>query len=100
MFIIPDIGTELSMIEGDASLSVEEKQKRKDDANKLFADRNDRIHTIHQLLKAYALYEKDVEYVVSEDGKIMIVDEFTGRLFTWETLFRRIASSYRGKRRR
>ena len=70
------------MIEGDASISVEEKQKRKDDANKLFADRNDRIHTIHQLLKAYALYEKDVEYVVSEDGKIMIVDEFTGRLLS------------------
>lgn len=82
LFIIPDIGTELSMIEGDASLSFEEKQKRKDDANKLFADRNDRIHTIHQLLKAYALYEKDVEYVVSEDGKIMIVDEFTGRLLS------------------
>jgi preprotein translocase subunit SecA len=82
LFIIPDIGTELSMIEGDASLPVEEKQKRKDDANKLFADRNDRIHTIQQLLKAYALYEKDVEYVVSDDGKIMIVDEFTGRLLS------------------
>jgi preprotein translocase subunit SecA len=82
LFIIPDIGTELSLIEGDNSLSIEEKQNRKDNANKLFADRNDRIHTIHQLLKAYALYEKDVEYVVSEDGKIMIVDEFTGRLLS------------------
>ncbi len=82
LFIIPDISTELSMIEGDANLSVEEKQKRKDNANKLFAERSDRIHTIHQLLKAYSLYEKDVEYVVSEDGKIMIVDEFTGRLLS------------------
>jgi len=82
LFVIPDISTELSMIEGDASLSSEERQKRKDDANKLFAERNDRIHTIHQLLKAYSLYEKDVEYVVSEDGKIMIVDEFTGRLLS------------------
>jgi preprotein translocase subunit SecA len=82
LFIIPDIGTELSMIEGDAAISIDEKQKRKDEANKLFAERSDRIHTIHQLLKAYALYEKDVEYVVSEDGKIMIVDEFTGRLLS------------------
>jgi len=82
LFVIPDIGTELSMIEGDATISIDEKQKRKDEANKLFAERNDRIHTIHQLLKAYSLYEKDVEYVVSEDGKIMIVDEFTGRLLS------------------
>ena len=82
LFVIPDIGTELSMIEGDATTSIDEKQKRKDNANKLFADRSDRIHTIHQLLKAYSLYEKDVEYVVSEDGKIMIVDEFTGRLLS------------------
>jgi preprotein translocase subunit SecA len=82
LFIIPDISTELSMIEGDVNLSIEEKQKRKDNANKLFAERSDRIHTIHQLLKAYSLYEKDVEYVVSEDGKIMIVDEFTGRLLS------------------
>ena len=80
LFIIPDISAELSLIEGDTNLSLEEKQRRKDEVNKLFADRSDRIHTIHQLLNAYCLYEKDVEYVVSEDGKIMIVDEFTGRL--------------------
>ncbi len=82
LFVIPDIGTEFSLIEGDVSLSADEKQLRKDAANKKFADRSDRIHTINQLLKAYALYEKDVEYVVSEDGKIMIVDEFTGRLLS------------------
>ncbi len=82
LFIIPDIGTEFSLIEGDDALAFEEKQKRKDKINALFAERSDRIHTIHQLLKAYTLYEKDVEYVVSEDGKIMIVDEFTGRLLT------------------
>lgn len=82
IFIIPDIGTEFSLIEGESSLSVEEKQLRKDAANKKFAERSDRIHTINQLLKAYTLYEKDVEYVVSEDGKVMIVDEFTGRLLS------------------
>ena len=81
LFVIPDISTELSMIEGDASLSVEERQKRKDEITRLFAERNDRIHTILQLLKAYCLYENDVEYVVQE-GKVMIVDEFTGRLLS------------------
>ena len=99
IFIIPDIGTELSLIEGDDSLSFDEKQRKKDAANKLFAERNDRIHTILQLLRAYCLYEKDVEYVVSDDGKIMIVDEFTGRLVVRAALFRRIASGNRSKRR-
>jgi preprotein translocase subunit SecA len=82
LFIIPDIGMEFSLFENDEGLSVEEKQAKKDAVNKKFAERSDRIHTINQLLKAYTLYEKDVEYVVSEDGKIMIVDEFTGRLLS------------------
>jgi preprotein translocase subunit SecA len=80
MFIIPDIATEFSQIEGDQTQSFEQKQLKKDQVNQLFADRTDRIHTIQQLLRAYCLYEKDDEYVVSEDGKVMIVDEFTGRL--------------------
>ncbi|MBF8295866.1 MAG: secA, partial [Bacteroidetes bacterium] len=80
LFIIPDIATEFSALEGDESLSVENKQLKKDEINALFADRSDRIHTIQQLLRAYCLYEKDDEYVVSDDGKVMIVDEFTGRL--------------------
>ncbi len=80
LFIIPDIATEFSQLEGDESLSFEQKQLKKDEVNALFADRSDRIHTIQQLLRAYCLYEKDDEYVVSEDGKVMIVDEFTGRL--------------------
>ena len=80
LFIIPDIATEFSQLEGDDSLSFEQKQLKKDESNALFADRSDRIHTIQQLLRAYCLYEKDDEYVVSEDGKVMIVDEFTGRL--------------------
>lgn len=80
LFIIPDIATEFSALEGDESVSVENKQLKKDEINALFADRSDRIHTIQQLLRAYCLYEKDDEYVVSDDGKVMIVDEFTGRL--------------------
>ncbi|MFH0991879.1 MAG: preprotein translocase subunit SecA [bacterium] len=80
LFIIPDITTEFSLIEGDTQQTVEQKQEKKDAVNALYAERSDRIHTIHQLLKAYSLYEKDDEYVVSDDGKVMIVDEFTGRL--------------------
>ncbi|MCI0706641.1 MAG: preprotein translocase subunit SecA [Ignavibacteriae bacterium] len=80
LFVIPDIGTEYSHIDNDSMLTPEQQQQKKDQVNKLFAERSDRIHTILQLLKAYCLYEKDDEYVVSEDGKVMIVDEFTGRL--------------------
>ncbi len=79
-FVLPDVGTEIATIENDASLSQEEKQKKKDELNLHYAERSDRIHTVTQLLKAYSLYEKDDEYVVSDDGKVMIVDEFTGRL--------------------
>jgi preprotein translocase subunit SecA len=79
-FILPDMGTEIHEMEQDESLSEKEKLLRKDKLNVLYAERSDKIHTVQQLLKAYSLYEKDDEYVVTEDGKIMIVDEFTGRL--------------------
>lgn len=80
MFILPDIGTDISLLEGDASISAEQKQLKKDELNKLYAERSDRVHTVRQLLRAYSLYEKDVEYVVTDDGKVQIVDEFTGRV--------------------
>ncbi len=79
-FVLPDLGLEISKIENDDGLTPEEKIKKKDELYHLYSERSDRIHTIHQLLKAYTLFEKDVEYVVTEDGKIAIVDEFTGRL--------------------
>ncbi len=79
-FLLPDIGTEVSMLEGNPDLTAQEKQLKKDEITKLYAERSDRIHTVLQLLKAYSLYEKDDEYVVTDDGKVMIVDEFTGRL--------------------
>lgn len=78
LFILPDIATELSQMDHD-NISPEEKQIKKDQLNVVYADRSDRLHTISQLLRAYSLYEKDVEYVV-QDGKVMIVDEFTGRI--------------------
>lgn len=79
-FILPDLGTEISKLENDASISEEEKIKQKDILYHNYSESSDRIHTIHQLLKAYTLFEKDDEYVVTEDGKIAIVDEFTGRI--------------------
>jgi preprotein translocase subunit SecA len=80
MFVLPDVGTEMSIVENDAALSYEQKQLKKDEVNKVYAERSDRVHTVRQLLRAYSLYDKDVEYVVTDDGKVQIVDEFTGRI--------------------
>jgi len=79
LFEIPDISTMLSEVEGDESLSAEERQKKTDDIYRLHGERSEKVHAISQLLRANALYEKDVEYVIQE-GKVMIVDEFTGRV--------------------
>ncbi len=79
MFVIPDMGTELHKIEKDENLSPKEKQQKIDKLNLLFAERSDMIHTISQLLRSYSLYERDVDYVI-QDNKVMIVDEFTGRI--------------------
>jgi len=79
-FVLPDLGTEISKIENDTSLTPEEKIKKKDELYHTYTERSDVIHTLNQLLKAYTLFEKDVEYVITEDGKIAIVDEFTGRI--------------------
>lgn len=77
-FILPDLGTELAIIEQTAQ-SEEEKVQRVEALQRDYAVKSDRIHTINQLLKAYALFEKDVDYVVMEN-KVKIVDEQTGRI--------------------
>ena len=77
-FIMPEIGIEISKIE-DKGLSKEEEAKEKDELYRDFSIKSERIHTINQLLKAYALFEKDIQYVVMEN-KVMIVDEQTGRI--------------------
>jgi preprotein translocase subunit SecA len=79
-FVLPDLGTEMSHLENDSSLSEDEKIKKKDAIYARYSESSDRIHTINQLLKAYTLFEKDDEYVITEEGKIAIVDEFTGRV--------------------
>ena len=78
-FVIPDLGEILHDIDTNESLSKTEKDKEKDSAHQTHADRSGRIHNMSQLLRAYTLYEKDVEYVV-QDSKVQIVDEFTGRV--------------------
>ncbi len=78
MFVLPDLSVELAEIE-EKGLDPTEAAKAREECHREYARRADRIHTALQMLKAYSLYEKDVEYVI-QDGKIMIVDEFTGRL--------------------
>lgn len=77
-FILPDIGTEIAKIEK-MNISAEEMSEKKEILFQDFGIKSERIHTLTQLLKAYALFEKDSEYVVV-DNKVMIVDEQTGRI--------------------
>jgi preprotein translocase subunit SecA len=76
-FVLPDIAAELSELEHIAD--PEERQEKKDEAMQNYAVKAERVHTVTQLLKAYTLFEKDVEYVI-DDNKIKIVDEQTGRI--------------------
>ena len=76
-FVLPDIAAQLSELEHITDLS--ERQQRKDELMDNYAVKAERVHTVTQLLKAYTLFEKDVEYVIDE-GKIKIVDEQTGRI--------------------
>ncbi|WP_179346208.1 preprotein translocase subunit SecA [Winogradskyella ursingii] len=77
-FVMPEMGTEIAKIEA-KGLSSEEEANLKEDLFRDFAIKSERIHTLNQLLKAYALFEKDNQYVVM-DNKVMIVDEQTGRI--------------------
>ncbi|MDH3890596.1 MAG: preprotein translocase subunit SecA [candidate division Zixibacteria bacterium] len=79
LFEIPDISTMLSELDGDESLTPEDKQKKTEDIYRVHGEYSEKVHAINQLLRGYALYEKDVEYVL-QDGKVMIVDENTGRI--------------------
>jgi preprotein translocase subunit SecA len=77
-FVLPDIGSEIAELEKQ-SLSPEEKLAKKDKLMSDYAVKSERVHTVQQLLKAYAMFERDVEYVVM-NNKVMIVDEQTGRI--------------------
>ena len=79
MFVLPDIVDEISKIEAREDLSQIEKETEKANIREIDSTRAEELHNISQLLRAYSLFEKDVEYVV-QDNKVIIVDEFTGRL--------------------
>ena len=78
-FVIPDLGELLNDIDSQLDLKPNQIAQEKEKAHQLHAERSGKIHNINQLLRAYTLYEKDVEYVLQE-RKVMIVDEFTGRV--------------------
>jgi preprotein translocase subunit SecA len=78
-FMMPDLATEFSDLERDTSIPPEKREELKLAAHQHYATVSEEIHAISQLLRAYSLYERDVEYVVQE-GKVMIVDENTGRV--------------------
>ena len=77
-FILPDVGSAIADVEK-SDLKPDEKQVKKDEIMADFALKSERVHTINQLLKAYAMFEKDVDYVIM-DNKVKIVDEQTGRI--------------------
>ena len=77
-YIIPDIGSEIAKIQKE-ELSLDDLQLKKDILIRDFSIKSERIHSVNQLLKAYTLFEKEVEYVIM-DGKVKIVDEQTGRI--------------------
>ena len=78
-FILPDLSIDLNRIENDKSLSDQDRAIAKEELIRDYSVKTARIHTVNQLLKAYTLFEKDVEYVIM-DGKVKIVDEQTGRI--------------------
>ncbi len=78
MFVIPDLATEIQNIES-MELPDKEKEEIIEKLHTEYAEKSDKIHTMNQLLRAYSLFEKDVEYVV-QDGRVIIVDQSTGRL--------------------
>ena len=79
MFVLPDLVSAMSAVDGDHALSQQERNKKRQEIQSSFMERSQRVQNVDQLIKAYCLYECDVEYVVQEN-RVLIVDEFTGRI--------------------
>ena len=79
LFVLPDIASEMAAIDN-SGLSEEEILQKKDELFTNYAVKSERVHTINQLLKAYTMFEKNTEYIVTEQGEVKIVDEQTGRI--------------------
>ena len=78
-YVVPDLVGQLAELDGDETLTPQQKFERRQKLQNDFADTSERIHAVDQLIRAYSIYEKDVQYVV-QDNQVIIVDEFTGRL--------------------
>ena len=78
-FVLPDVGSQIAEIQKNTELSAEERQEKKDALMEDYSLKSERVHTVIQLLKAYAMFQKDVDYIVI-DNKVKIVDEQTGRI--------------------
>ena len=78
-FTVPDLSVELGQIEASETLSVDEKRERIQKLEAEYAAKSEKIHVLHQLLKAYTLFQRDEKYIIGDDGQVVIVDEFTGR---------------------
>ena len=78
-FVLPDVGAAVAEVQKDDTLSAEEKQVKKDEIHADFALKSERVHTVSQLLKAYTMFDKEIDYIIA-DGKVKIVDEQTGRI--------------------
>ncbi|HEX5386207.1 MAG TPA: preprotein translocase subunit SecA [Gemmatimonadales bacterium] len=79
LFIVPDISEEIHQVEKDPDLTPAEQLARRREIEGAYAIKSEKLHLIHKLLQAHSLYEKDVDYLV-QDGQVLIVDEFTGRV--------------------
>ncbi len=78
-FVVPDLSERMGELERDETLSVDERRERVRKLEDEYAAKSQKIHVVHQLLKAYALYHRNEQYILGEDGAVVIVDEFTGR---------------------
>jgi preprotein translocase subunit SecA len=78
-YVVPDLVSALAELDGDTALTDQQKFAKRQELQNQFADKSERIHAVDQLIRAYSVYERDVQYVI-QDNQIIIVDEFTGRL--------------------
>ncbi len=78
-YVVPDLVSALAELDGDATLTDPQKFEKRQALQNQFADKSERIHAVDQLIRAFSVYERDVQYVI-QDNQIIIVDEFTGRL--------------------
>ena len=78
-YVVPDLVSALAELDGDATMTDQQKFEKRQALQNQFADKSERIHAVDQLIRAFSVYERDVQYVI-QDNEVIIVDEFTGRL--------------------